>query len=432
MTKNHLITLLALLLAAAACTPGGGSTTTTGSSETTTTASTGGGDDDDGEATTVTVGFISPTTGFVAALGTDMQRGWDMYWNEHGNTVGNITVETVYEDDAGDPEIALTKARRLVEEVDVDILAGPILANTALAVAEYAGSQQVPTLHITAADDITQRQFNDYVLRVGYSGSQTNFPAGQWAYEQGYRNAITLCPDYAFGWESCAGFVSAFVAAGGEVTEQIWHPLGTQDFSSYITQIQSASPDVVFIGSAGGADAIQLWSSWTDFGLDFPIIGNCCFADQVFLREVGDETIGSIQSFSNWVEGNDIPSVQTFVAAYEAEYGEIPSLYSAGSYMMAMVVAETLAITGGAEDGAAFIEAASGLSMEDSLYGPGSFDEFNNFVGPVYQTDVVEREDGVLWAVVGETFENVSQFWTFDPDEFLARPSFSTENQGLD
>src|SRR5687767_11243492 len=33
-----------------------------------------------GAGGTVTVGFISPTTGFVAALGTDMKRGWELYW----------------------------------------------------------------------------------------------------------------------------------------------------------------------------------------------------------------------------------------------------------------------------------------------------------------------------------------------------------------
>ena len=52
----------------------------------------------------VTVGFISPTTGFVAALGTDMKRGWDLYWELNGNTAGGVAVETVYEDDAGDPD----------------------------------------------------------------------------------------------------------------------------------------------------------------------------------------------------------------------------------------------------------------------------------------------------------------------------------------
>ena len=381
---------------------------------------------------TVKVGFISPTTGFVAALGIDMQRGWNMYWEQNGNVVDGITVETVFEDDAGDPDVALTKARRLVEEEQVDIVAGPILANTAYAVAEYVAGQGIPSFHITAADDITQREYDPHVLRVGYSSSQTNFPAGQWAFDQGYQRAVTSCPDYAFGWESCGGFVSAFTEAGGEIVEQIWHPLGNQDFSSYVTQIQSASPDVVFVGSAGGADAIQLWNAWSDFGMagSIPMIGNCCFADQVFLREVGQDAIGAVQSFTYWVEGREDEEVQAFVSAYEEAHGEIPSLYAAGSYMMAQVIAEALRTTGGEVNGAEFVEAARGVSLENSLYGPLQFDEYNNVVGPVYQTEIVDRGDGTLWAVVAETFDEVSQFWNKTPEEYMQNPVFTRDYQG--
>ena len=112
---------------------------------------------------------------FPPALGTDMKRGWELYWEQHGTTAGGVTVETVFEDDAGDPEVALTKARRLVEEENVDLIAGPILANTAYAVAEYAADQGIPTLQITGADDLTQRQFDPHVLRVGYTSSQPLF-----------------------------------------------------------------------------------------------------------------------------------------------------------------------------------------------------------------------------------------------------------------
>lgn len=441
--------ILSLLLAA--CAPGGdeagdttvtlgdttttgGDTVTTGATETTTdggTATTEATEVTSGDGDTVTVGFMSPTTGFVAALGTDMQRGWEMYWEQNGNTVDGVTVETIFEDDAGDPEIALTKARRLVEEEQVDITAGPILANTAYAVAEYVADQEIPNLHITAADDLTQRENDPHVLRVGYTSSQTNFPAGQWAFEQGYETAVTICPDYAFGWESCGGFVSAFTDAGGEVVEQIWHPLGTQDFSTYVTQIQQTAPDVVFVGSAGGPDAILLFRSWVDFGLlGTPMIGNCCFADQVFLREIGDEAIGAVQSFTYWVEGRDDEEVQNFVAAYEEAHGEIPSLYAAGSYMMANLVAEGLQTTGGEVNGAQFIDALRGVSLENSLYGPLSFDDYNNVVGPVYVTEIEEREDGTLWSVVSETHEDVSQFWTDDPDGFMENPVFTRDYQG--
>jgi branched-chain amino acid transport system substrate-binding protein len=380
-----------------------------------------------GAGGTVTVGFISPTTGFVAALGTDMKRGWDLYWELNGNTAGGVTVETVYEDDAGDPEVALTKARRLVEEVGVDMTAGPILANTAYAVADYVAGQGVPTFHISGADDLTQRQANPLVMRVGYTSSQSNFPAGKWAFDQGYQEAVTICPDYGFGWESCGGFVSGFTGAGGTIKEQIWHPLGTQDFGTYVTQAQSAAPDVVFIGSAGGPDAILFWESWTSFGMgETPLVGNCCFADQVLLRDQGEAANGII-SFSYWTEGADSAEVQKFVQEYESRHGEIPSLYAAGSYLMAQVIAGALEATGGQVDGENFVKAAQGLTFDDSVYGPISFDDTNNIVGGVNREHVEARDDGKYWNVVDETIPDVSQFWTYGKDAFLANPVFSRD-----
>jgi branched-chain amino acid transport system substrate-binding protein len=408
-----LLVVLALTVAASACAPD---------------EDTGGGE----AGGTVKLGFISPVTGFVAALGTDMRRGWEMYWQQNGGKAGDVAVQTVFEDDTGDPEVALTKARRLVEQEQVQLVAGPILANTAYAVAGYVAGKGLPTVQMTGADDLTQRKFNPLVLRVGYTSSQSNFPAGQWAYDQGHRTAVTICPDYAFGWESCGGFVSAFVKAGGKIEKQVWHPLGTQDFSTYVAQARQANPDVVFIGSAGGPDAILFYKSWTGFGLKdrIPLVGNCCFADQVFLREVGEEALG-LQSFTYWSEGRDSPVVQNFVKAYEQQHKEIPSLYAAGAYMMAQVVAEALKKTGGRIEGADFINAARQVSLSDSLYGALTFDDTNNVVGPVYRTRVARRDDGtLLWSVVEQTFPEVSQFGTEGKEAFLEHPVFSRDYTG--
>jgi branched-chain amino acid transport system substrate-binding protein len=413
----------AIVLAAGACAPPNG--TVPSPSGTPTPAAS------QAAVSSVKLGFLSPTTGFLSALGIDMRRGWELYWEQNGTSVGGTTVELVFEDDTADPDVALAKARRLVEEEQVDVMAGPITAATAYAVADYVAGQGIPSFHISGADDLTQRRFDPLVMRVGYTSSQSNFPAGQWAFDQGYKTAITVCADYAFGWESCGGFVQAFVDAGGTITDQLWPPLGNQDFSSYVTQIQAASPDAVFIGSPGGPDAILFYQAWLDFGLkdEIPLIGNCCFADQVLIRDLGADSL-AIKSFSYWVEGRESPVVQAFVQDYEAKYGEIPSLYSAGSYLMAEVIANALEKTGGRVEGAAFVEAARQLTLEDSVYGPITFDDTNNIIGPVYLEEVAERADGKLWNVVESTYPDVSQFWTYGKDAFLQQPVFSRDFTG--
>src|SRR6266545_1362765 len=133
------------------------------------------------------IGFISPATG------KDMRDGWSLYWDQHGGKAAGREVVTVFEDDAGNPDTGLSKAKRLVDSENVAMVVGPLLANVGYVVADYVSKQGLPSIQaVAAADDLTQRRANPLVLRLGaFTSSQMNFPAGKWAYDQGYRTAVT-------------------------------------------------------------------------------------------------------------------------------------------------------------------------------------------------------------------------------------------------
>ena len=391
-----------------------------------------GSEDDPAESTgDYTVGVLAPMTSWAGAIGVDMQQGWDMYWEENDNKAGDYTVATVWQDTASDPDTALTKARLLVEENSVDTVVGPLLASEGLVVGDYLAQEGVANLAQTAADDLTQRLASPLVVRTGsYSGSQMTYPAGAWAADEGYTSAATLCVDYAFGWESCGGFVSAFTAAGGTVDTQLWYPGDASDLSSYVSQLASLDVDVIFIGSAGGTDSSNFLRSASDFGLlaKTPIINNCCTTDQAILQDVGDIALGQL-SVSNWAEGNDDPIVADFVAKYEEAYGVLPSSYAYGMYASAQMLAQAIASSDTKLTGEDLVTAVKAVDLSSTIIGGGSLDEYGNIVGPVFLREVVAREDGTLWNTVVEKFDDVSQFWTFEPEAFLANPAFSQEFQ---
>src|SRR5438067_4117061 len=157
----------------------------------------------------IKVGFLAPLTGTSAASGNDMVNGWGLYWKLNGSKVAGREVQTLTEDTAGDPNTALTKARQFVEQQQVDMIVGPLFANEGLAVADYLQTTGTPGFYpIVSADDLTQRQRVDNVIRVaGWTSSQPHHPFGEWAYNQGYRKVLTICSDYAFGQEVCGGFL---------------------------------------------------------------------------------------------------------------------------------------------------------------------------------------------------------------------------------
>ena len=57
--------------------------------------SDGGGAGAGGGGGTVRVGLVVPQSGVYAALGTDMQRGWQLWLDQNGSKFGEYTVETV-------------------------------------------------------------------------------------------------------------------------------------------------------------------------------------------------------------------------------------------------------------------------------------------------------------------------------------------------
>jgi len=384
---------------------------------------------------TLKVGYISPTTGNFAVAGQEMVDGWNLYWDINGAEVNGIKIETIVEDDAGNPETSLTKAHKLVEQDQVDFIVGPLIANTALAVAEYTASVGIPNLHpVAASDDLTQRNSNDLTVRTGsMGGSQANYPGGEWAAtDGGYKTAVTLCADYAFGWESCAGFVQGFTQNGGEVVEQIWFPNTTTDFSTYVSQIQAANADLVYVATAGGAPGPNFLNAYLGLGQDpDKLLMNCCALDQGTLRTMGEQVVG-IKSVSYWAEGRDSEAVAEFIDAYkEFADGKVPGAYVAGGYLTASLVASVLNEKG-LVTGEDLVAAITEYTFTDSIFGKVSWDEYNNMVGPVYVREVTAGDDGNFYNTPIATIEDVDQWLGRTPEEALALPTYSQSFQGLE
>ncbi|CAM5205291.1 Branched-chain amino acid transport system substrate-binding protein OS=Castellaniella defragrans OX=75697 GN=HNR28_001882 PE=3 SV=1 [Castellaniella defragrans] len=384
----------------------------------------------------IRIGFLSPLTGTAAAPGKEMQDGWNLFWKQHGLKIAGRDVKIYVEDDGSNPDTSLQKARRLVEQQKVDLLIGDILANTGLAVAEYAKTSGVPYLMPAVADDeLTQRGRIPNVLRTGgFSASQITRPLADWCLKQGYRRVATLAQDYSFGYQQTGGFVQVFTAGGGAVAGQLWHPLGTPDLSPYLGQIQAMKPDVVFTVQTG-ADAARLLKQWTDFGLNgqIPLAVSQNVTDQSVIRNLRpDECLGVVSS-SHYAEGLDNKSTQDFVHTYEEAYKIIPGIFAAEGFTGALWLADALEhIKGDAEDRKKLIHTLITEKITGSPLGKTlSLDAYGNPVFDVYIRKVAKRADGKLVNDVIATYPNVSQFWTYNPETYLKEPPFTRTYQGI-
>jgi branched-chain amino acid transport system substrate-binding protein len=383
----------------------------------------------------IRIGLMAPQTGVVAAGGREIIDGFSLFWESAGNQAGGRKVEIIVEDDASNPDTALQKARRLVEQAKVDMLFGNLLANTGLAVANYVKGNGTPYfIPVIAADDLTQRARIKNVIRAGgYSASQFPRPLADWALKQGYRKVAMISQDYTFGHEQCGGFAQTFTEGGGAVVGQFWHPLNTSDFSPYLGQIAGLNADVVFAMETG-ADATRLIQQYASFGLkeQIPLLGAQNSTDQSVIRTMGPECEGIVTS-AHFAEGADLPATQAFVKTYSDKFGKIPSLYAFSHYVGAMWVAKAIAtINGKVEDRDVFLETVLKTDLPDSPLGkPVRFDDYGNPIYDVVIRKTAKNKDGKFWNVPIATYPQVSQFWKYDPAVYMKQPPYSRDFQGI-
>ena len=78
------------------------------------------------------------------------------------------------------------------------------------------------------------------------------------------------------------------------------------------------------------------------------------------------------------------------------------------------------------EDRAAFMAALRAVAISDAPRGPIKMDPYGNPTQNIYIRKV-ERVGGKLQNTVIYTYPAVSQFWKYNPEEFLKQPVYSRE-----
>ena len=378
------------------------------------------------------IGFLAPTTGIFAQLGKDMVDGFQLYLDQVKGDFAGAKVKFIVEDEQGKPATAVLKASKLIGEDKVHMLVGGLLASTGYALApESTRAKVLYIASVPSADDLTQRKLAEfpYFFRTGWTSSQPTQPQGQWACEQGYKKIVTVAADYAFGYEAVGGFQKVFEDCGGKIIQKIWPPLGTKDFGPYISTIKGDA-DAIFSLMVGPM-ALQFPKQLRGAGIKKPIVGGTTSYDEFGLPFMDDGVIGDFSALQ-YSAALQTPKNEAFVKAYRAKNGKVPGYYSESNYSTALMIHEVMKKTGGKWPGAEkFIELMASLKV-DTPRGPVAFDDMRNPVHNIYIKKVEKKqlfgyEKAELWNTVIKTYPNVSQFWTYGKEKFLAQPVYDRD-----
>ena len=381
------------------------------------------------QAEPLRLGFLTVRTGALAAGGRQMEEGIQLFLKERNYTLAGRKVELVIADTGGNPAGAKTKTQDLIEHSKVHVIIGPLATFEALAIDDYIKEARVPLITPTSAaqNDLAQQKRNDFVVHAVGTAAQPMHVLGEYAAKKlGYKRMATIADDFTYGHEGEAGFQQSFEDNGGKVVQKLWSPLNAVDYGSYVAQIKP-NVDALYAGFAG-VNGLRFLKQFSEYGLKskMAVLGNPTCVDEGVLKNMGDEALGVVTA--SWYAATiDTPDNRRFVQAVLEEYKVVPGFYTAGTYTAGLFLEEALkSINGKFEDGAAFVRALHNVRLTRGPMGPIRVDEYGKPILNIYVRKV-ERKDGVLVNTIVDTVPDVSQFWKYDPKQFMSSPPYSRD-----
>jgi branched-chain amino acid transport system substrate-binding protein len=343
------------------------------------------------------VGVLLPYSKVFAMLGEHITKGMELYLESVDFTAGGRRIFLIKEDYENDAQVGMRKARKLIESDKVELMTGVVNSGVIYALRDFIHNSKMPMIVSNAGGNLlTRDRRSPYIYRASFSAWQVSYPMGRWVAENVSKRVVTSAADFAFGQESVAAFKESFLAAGGTILDEVWSPLGTNDYGPFLARIKKANPEAVYCFYAG-SDAVRFVKQYDEYGLK----RNVKLASAGFMVEndvtpaQGDSALGVFSSL-HWADTLDIPENKSFMKAFLERYGHEASVYAVQGYDAARVIVDALnKLKGDTNNKDQLLATISGIKFV-SPRGPFSFDqETNNVIHDIYIREV-QKIDGKL------------------------------------
>lgn len=287
------------------------------------------------EPVPIRIGVIAPLSGELASYGQDMRNAAALaiedFQTRGGLMLGGQPHEVVllFEDDQDNPEVAVSVARKLINQDKVVTLVGPPLSRNAIPVANAAEQAQVPMISPSSTNPETTHK-KQYVFRAGFIDPFQGTVLAHFARTRlkSRRAAVLYDVASAYNHDLAEFFQQAFEQSGGKVVAFEAYTTGTEDFREQLTIIRDSKADVLFLPNYSNEVPTQARQAY-ELGIDATLLGS----DTWTIISVDDRAILEGAFFSShFASDADQEQVRAFVAAYQEHYGQLPSDVAALTY----------------------------------------------------------------------------------------------------
>lgn len=336
------------------------------------------------------IGLMMTLSGPSAVLGEQGRDGFLLAAEQLGGKLGGLDTEILVVDDEQKPDVAVNKAKELIERDRVDIVVGTIFSNVLMAVAKPVTDADKILISPNAGPSVLAgKGCHKNFFAVAYQNDQVHQVLGAYAQDKGYKKLALLAPNYQAGKDSLAGFKRSFK---GEVVTELYSQLGQVDFSAELAQIAAAQPDAVFTFMPGGM-GVNLVKQYRQAGLASTPFFSAFTVDESTLPAQREAAVGFFGG-ATWAPNFDNAQSKAFVAAYEKKYGSVPGVYAMQGYDTAKLIDSAVKAVGGKVADIDAMRAALAKADFQSLRGDFKFGGNRFPVQDFYLVKAAKRADG--------------------------------------
>ena len=238
--------------------------------------------------------------------------------NAAGGVMGK-QLEVVVEDGASDWPTFAEKAKKLLQSDEVAVVFGGWTSASRKAMLPVFEGENGLLFYPVQYEGL---ETSPNIFYTGATTNQQIVPAVEYLLEQGKTKFYLLGSDYVFPRTSNLIINKQLKGAGLEAVGEEYTPLGHTEYSTVITKIRAAEPDVVF-NTLNGDSNVAFFKQLKDAGIsaeDLPTLSVSVAEEEI--TGIGPENmLGHLVAW-NYFQTTDTPENERFVAAFKAKYGE--------------------------------------------------------------------------------------------------------------
>jgi branched-chain amino acid transport system substrate-binding protein len=304
------------------------------------------------EGSSVFIGISVPRTGTYAAQGEDELKGYELaveHINSGDPLIKKISPKTKtgvlgkkvvvgVADSQANPNTAVQEQSRFITENKAVLITGSTSSAVAVALNKLAQREKVLYVTgITGSNDTTGKDCVRYSFRQDFYGQTAAAAIGPVLIKTfgKSRKAAFMTPDYTYGHTVTKSVNDYLTENGGwtMVTNQV-SPLGSPDFSSYLTNIANSGAEIL-INVNWGHDAVLSTQQAKQFGILPKMKLVIPYQTPFLAKEVGAETTEGVYAATDfwWTLEDKYPLAKMFVTAFQKKYGYRPEWGAENAYM---------------------------------------------------------------------------------------------------